>query len=151
MTDDEFEEFISSLQGKAFAEALNAYGEKGFERWRNPRFHGRMANADGYGRITGVCGDTIEMFIQVEQGKVADASYSTTGCGSSAICSSFTAEFAIGKELEEVFELQGEEILDHIGTFPENETHCAFLAVNTLQEAVSSYLVKSVKKEKEGN
>ncbi len=151
MTDDEFDEFINSLQGKVFAEAFNAYGEKGFDRWRNPRFHGRLDNADGYGRITGVCGDTIEMFIRVDHGKLVDASYTTTGCGSSGICGSFAVELAIGKELEEVFELKGEDILDHIGTFPENETHCAFLAVNTLHEAINSYLVKSVQKEKEGH
>ena len=145
----EFNSFVDNLQDEIFAEAKRAWGETGFARWRSPRFHGRMENADGYGRVTGGCGDTMEMFLRVERGRVAEASYTTTGCGSSGLCGSFAAELALGKMVESLFDLRGEDVLEKIGTFPEEERHCAFLAISTLQEAANGYLVSSIGKMKE--
>ena len=39
------DDFVDNLQEHVFNEAREAYGEKGFQRWRNPRYHGRMAAA----------------------------------------------------------------------------------------------------------
>ena len=39
---DNFDDFVNQLQEQIFDEAREAYGEKGFHRWRNPRFNGRM-------------------------------------------------------------------------------------------------------------
>jgi len=142
MTDEEFDAFIDKIQGEAMDDALNAYGEKGFHRWRNPRFHGRMDDPDGYGRVTGGCGDTMEMFLRIENDRVAADSFTTTGCASSGICGSFAAELATGREVEQIFAMNGDEVLAYIGQFPEAERHCAFLAVETLHEAANGYLVR---------
>lgn len=147
MTDDDFTAFVDRIQDEAFADALQAYGAKGFERWRNPRFHGRMHEADGYGRVTGSCGDTIEIFLKVEDDRVKAASFTTTGCASSGLCGSFAAELAIGRGVEQLFDMKGEEVLAYIGTFPESERHCAFLAVETLHEAANSYLVMTARRQ----
>jgi nitrogen fixation protein NifU and related proteins len=40
----------------------------------------------------------------------------------------------------------GEKILDVLGTFPEEDKHCAFLAAETVQDAVGDYLKKLVKR-----
>ena len=69
----------------------------------------------------------------------------TDGCGSSSVAGSFTAELATGKTIEEVFELTGADVLKEIGSFPEAEEHCAYLAVQTLQEALNEYMVAQVK------
>ena len=143
MTDDEFDAFVDRIQGEAFADALHAYGQRGFDRWRNPRFQGRMTDADGYGRVTGNCGDTIEIFLKIVDDHVAAASFTTTGCASSGLCGSFAAELATGRSVEQLFDMKGEEVLAYIGTFPESERHCAFLAVASLHEAANDYLVLS--------
>jgi len=52
------DDFVNNLQEQIFNEAKEAYGEKGFGRWRNPRYQGRMANADAHARVTGQCGDS---------------------------------------------------------------------------------------------
>lgn len=150
MTDKEFDAFVDNLQDKIFTEAEEAYGPKGFERWRNPKYCGQLADADTSARITGTCGDTIEMFLKIEDGRITDGSYTTTGCGSSGLCGSFTVELIIGKNLEDAFNLQGADVLQHIGTFPDDDSHCAFLAVETLQEALNSYMVKLTREEKKG-
>lgn len=137
---NDFDAFVDKLQNEIFDEAQEAYGEAGFNRWRNPRYVGRMQNCDATARITGVCGDTMEMYLKFDNDRVQSASYVTDGCASSSICGSFAAQLAIGKDPDELTAITGEAILDTIGTFPEEDKHCAFLAAETLQEALRFYM-----------
>jgi len=146
MNDAEFDAIVNKIQGEVFAEAKDALGEKGFERWRNPKFCGKIADADGFARVKGSCGDTMEMYIQVDGERAREVSYMTDGCASSSVAGSFTAELATGKTIEEIFELSGADVLKEIGCFPEEEEHCAYLAVQTLQEALNAYMVAQTKK-----
>ena len=148
MNDAEFDAIVNKIQEEVFAEARNALGEKGFDRWRNPQFCGKMTDADGFARVTGSCGDTMEMYIKVDGERLCEVSYTTDGCGSSSVAGSFTAELATDKAIEEVFSLSGVDVLKEIGSFPEAEEHCAYLAVQTLQEALNAYMVAQARKEK---
>lgn len=144
MNDEQFNAMVDAIQEKVFDDAKEAYGAVGFDRWRHPKYHGRMNDADAKGRITGSCGDTMEMYVKIEADRVTDASYATDGCGSSNVCGSFAAEIAIGKTVEEIFDLTGEDVLEKIGQFPKQEEHCAYLAIKTVQDAVNNYMVKQV-------
>lgn len=145
MNDDQFDALVNKIQGEIFDEAMDALGEKGFDRWRNPKFCGRLEGSDGFARLTGDCGDTMEMYIRIQDEKVAQVGYFTDGCSSSSIAGSFAAELATGKGFTEVLDLRGQDVLNEIGKFPESEEHCAHLAVRTLQEALNSYLMEQVK------
>lgn len=150
MTDEAFDAIVRQLQEQAFNDARQAYGEKGFERWRSPRFNGPLADADAdaSGGVKGGCGDTINIYLKFKEDRVEKASYTTDGCGSSALCGSFTAELAHGRNPEELLELTPEHVLNTIGTFPEEETHCATLAISALQDAVNNYMISVVEKDK---
>jgi nitrogen fixation NifU-like protein len=137
---DNFDSFVNNLQEQIFDEAKDAYGEKGFQRWCNPRFNGKMESPDGHARLTGECGDTMEIFLKFENNRVNDASYFTDGCASSSICGSFTVELAIGKDPDELTDISGDAVLNEIGRLPASDQHCAGLAASTLQEALSSYM-----------
>ncbi len=143
---DSFDDIIDGIQKQVFDEAIEAFGEKGFQRWRNPRFNGRMENPDAHARLTGSCGDSIEIFLRFKDNRVCRASYYTDGCGSSQVCASFAAELAIGRNPEELTEITGEAVLKEIGKFPKDEEHCAFLASSTLQEALNVYMKTQMKK-----
>lgn len=137
---NDFDDFVNDLQNRIFDEAKEAYGEKGFQRWRNPLYNGRMASPDGYARVTGKCGDTMEIYLKFENNRVKDASYVTDGCASSAICGSFAAQLSIGKDPDELAEITGESVIKKIGRLPEEDRHCASLAAETVQEALSNYM-----------
>jgi len=147
MTDEQYDALIDDIQEKISLDTKEIYGEKGLDRWRNPQFNGKLNDADAHGKITGKCGDTMEIFLCFDDNRVNKASAFTDGCFSSRLCGSFAAELAIGKNPEELFDLTGEDVLKAIGIFPKEEAHCAFLAVKTMQEAVNAYLVKQVKQE----
>lgn len=143
---DNFDDFARNLQEQIFEETKDAYGTVAFERWQNPLYMGALNDPDGYARVTGPCNDTMEIFLRFEQETVAEASFQTDGCGSSAICGSFAAEMAHGKTPDELLDVTGEAILEKLGGLPKEEKHCAFLAGETLQEALSSYMKKQVKR-----
>lgn len=134
------DEFVANLQNQIFEETRSAFGELGFQRWRNPLYRGKMDAPDGYGRLTGTCGDTMEIFLKFENERVYAASFLTDGCGSSTVCGSLAAEMALGKMPEDLADVTGEAILNLLGTFPAEDEHCAFLAAATLQEALSDFI-----------
>ena len=107
---------------------------------KNPLYMGVMEDADGHGRVTGTCGDTMEMFLKFDLDRVARASFTTDGCGASAVCGSFAAEMALGCTAEELMTLTGENVLSRLGDIPEEDRHCAFLAAATLQAALEDCL-----------
>ncbi|MFO7753733.1 MAG: iron-sulfur cluster assembly scaffold protein [Desulfobacteraceae bacterium] len=142
---DKLDEFVDQLQEKIFDEAKEVLGEEGFLRWRNINNRKRMDNPDAHGKLTGTCGDTMEIFLETENGLVKDASYMTDGCGTSNVCASFAAEMAIGKNVEEMVDITGEAIMEKLGNLPENEMHCPFLAASTIQETIDDYMQKQRK------
>ena len=72
----------------------------------------------------------------------------TDGCGASTVCGSFAAEIVHGKTPDELTEITGETILKTIGRFPKENEHCAFLAAETIQEALQKYMTRQMKKNK---
>jgi nitrogen fixation NifU-like protein len=139
---DEFDDFTRSLQSQIYEETREAYGEVAFERWLKPMYVGVIRDPDGYGRVTGTCGDTMEIFLRFEKDRVKAATFRTDGCGPSTVCGSFAAELAHGKNPEEIADITGELILNIFGGLPKEDRHCAFLAAETLQEALNDYMRK---------
>jgi nitrogen fixation NifU-like protein len=134
------DDFVNNLQEQIFIEAKEAYGEKGFQRWRNPRYQGRMTDADVNARVTGACGDTMEIYLKFENDHVKEASYFTDGCASSSICGSFAAELALGKDPDALTDITGNTVLKAIGRLPKKDLHCTDLAAAAVQEALSNYM-----------
>ncbi|EFK07699.1 NifU-like N-terminal domain protein [delta proteobacterium NaphS2] len=120
----------------------DGYGVAAFDRMLDPLYRGALSNPDGYARVTGPCGDTMEIFLKFKGDRIEAAAFETDGCGSSAVCGSFAAEMALGKTPDELLDVTGDAILERMGGAPEKEQHCAFLAGETLQEALSNYMIK---------
>ncbi|MBW1852383.1 MAG: iron-sulfur cluster assembly scaffold protein [Deltaproteobacteria bacterium] len=145
----DFDDFVESLQDQIFQETRAAYGDVAFQRWLKPLYMGAMDNPDGHGRITGSCGDTVQIFLKFENEKVKEASFKTDGCGSSTVCGSFAAELSLGKSPDEILDITGEAILEELGGLPEEDRHCAFLSADALHEALNDYMIKQKRRETE--
>ena len=113
--------------------------------YRNPSNFSVLENPDAVGEIRGPCGDTMQMWLKVKNGKITDAAFSTDGCGTTRACGSVVTEIIKNKEISQALGITREYILKHLGGLPENDQHCALLAANTLHAAIKDYL--TVKKE----
>ena len=98
-----------------------------------------------HAKVKGKCGDSIEIFLKFENNRITQASFLTDGCGPSFVCGSYAAEMAIGKDPDELVGITGEVILEKLGGLPEENEHCAFLAAESLQEALNDYMIKQAR------
>lgn len=141
---DSMDDFVDKLQEQIFEESRETYGEEVFSRWQEPRFLGRMTNASSVGRVTGPCGDTMEIYLQLDDDLIQKVSFFTDGCGSSVACGSVAAELATGKVFDEAGLIGGDTILDVLKGLPEEEHHCAYLAAEALQVAIHEWMLKKL-------
>jgi len=137
---EEFDKAMEELQTSIIADARKVYSEEVINRWLNPKYVGEMENPQGYGKVTGPCGDTVNIFLRIDNDKIIDARFLTDGCGTTIAAGSMACELAIGKTVREAFKITKEVILGQLGGLPEESTHCALLASNTLREALTDYL-----------
>jgi nitrogen fixation NifU-like protein len=140
------DDFVREIKEQILEETKEAYGEVAYQRWQNPTFMGAMKDPDGHGRQTGVCGDSMEIFLKFENDRVKEASFVADGCGSSTVCGSFAAEMAIGKNTHELLEITAGAIIKKMGGIPKEDEHIALLAAETVHEALNDYLINRSKK-----
>jgi nitrogen fixation NifU-like protein len=120
-----------------------AYSEKVLEHFRNPRNVGELENPDGVG-IEGnpVCGDLMEIHIQVEDDRITDIKFKTFGCGSAIATSSMVTELAKGKTLDEALKITRQDVADELDGLPKQKMHCSNLAADALHKAIEDYRKK---------
>jgi len=135
---EQFEELIK-------AEMRKVYSETAIEHSMNPRNVGDMEDADGFAKVTGPCGDTMEIWVKVNNGTITNATFMTDGCGTSIASGSMVTEMAKEKSIAEARKISQQDVLGALGGLPEESQHCALLAANTLKAVIRDYL--AMKKE----
>ncbi len=118
---------------------LEGYSQKFRDEFLNPKNIGELEHADSHIRITGPCGDTIEMWLVIEDGKISDIRFMTDGCGATITCASYVTGAAKGKSIEEALRIRPEDVDDYFEGLPDEHKHCVKLAVMTLTAAIEKY------------
>jgi len=108
----------------------------GFYYWANPP----MKDADAVSKITGNCGDTMELALQFGGDKVVQTRHWTDGCSVSNQCIEAAAMLSRGKNVTELKNINMMDIMEITGQLPESHLHCAQLAETVLQKAVHNYI-----------
>ncbi|MFO8032578.1 MAG: iron-sulfur cluster assembly scaffold protein [Desulfohalobiaceae bacterium] len=136
---DPLDSFVSQLQEDIYQQTLQDYGPGLFQRWKNPEYMGQIENPDAVASLSGSCGDQMQIQLRIQGQAIAQARFTTTGCGPSIACANTACELAWGKNLEEAAAMEGQDILQVLQYVPEDHEHCAHLAAQTLREAIRMY------------
>jgi nitrogen fixation protein NifU and related proteins len=116
------------------------YTDLVMDHFNNPRNVGIMEDADAIGREGNpVCGDMMELFLKIEDGRIINVKFRTFGCGAAIATSSIATEMVKGKTLEESLTLSRNDIAEALGGLPANKMHCSNLATDALRSAVRAY------------
>ena len=116
------------------------YSEKVIDHFTNPRNVGVVENPDGVGKVGNpVCGDMMEMSIQVKDDVITDVKFRTFGCGAAIATSSMATELIKGQSIEDAVKLTNQAIIEALEGLPPVKVHCSVLAADALKMAVADH------------
>ena len=119
------------------------YTNKAIDHFMNPRNVGEISDADGVGTIGDEeCGDMVKVWIKVSDAHLVDVKYKVFGCPAAiAVCSMMT-ELAMGKHVDDAYEITDAQVAEALGGLPEQKYHCSNLAASALHKAIMNYALK---------
>ena len=123
-------------------ESLSAeqYSETLIDHFTNPRNPGAMPDADAEAFVTNpVCGDSMRLFLRFREGRIAAASFLSSGCPASIATSSVATEMVTGRTPEEAEALTRDDFAAAVGGLPKSKVHCSVLAAAAVRNAIAAW------------
>jgi nitrogen fixation NifU-like protein len=107
------------------------------DHYRSPRNFGHLDRVDATAEdLNPLCGDTITMELQVDDGRVSDVRFSGKGCAISQASASMLTEEIKGMKLEDVARLSKDIVLENVGIgISPTRMKCAMLGLRVLKSA----------------
>ncbi|HLD86347.1 MAG TPA: iron-sulfur cluster assembly scaffold protein [Patescibacteria group bacterium] len=117
---------------------MDIYQQNILDYYRRPRKQGKLAETTHVGAMANpLCGDRIELYLEVAQDKIVSARWDGEGCVLSLVAADMMAEDLEGKALEELAGIDKNWILKKLGVKPSpSRQKCAFLSLEALDRAI---------------
>jgi nitrogen fixation NifU-like protein len=88
--------------------------------------------------INPLCGDRVEIGLQINEGRIATIYFQGKGCAVSQASASILTEMVEGKLLQEVLDLSEDDLLDALGIpISPARSKCAFLSLHVLRQCLT--------------
>jgi nitrogen fixation NifU-like protein len=117
----------------------SGYSQKAIDYYIEQRYMGSLSDADQVSELTGPCGDTMKVYLKVEDGRIQDARIQVLGCPGAVSSAMVAMDLAKGKTIEEALEIKDLDIVRILEELPEQKVHCVRLAVKALEKALREY------------
>ena len=119
------------------------YSDKVMEHFLKPRNLGVIENADGVGEVGNAkCGDTMKMYLKIDNDIITDVKFETFGCASAIASSSMATELIKGQRVEDALQLTNKAVAEALDGLPAHKMHCSVLAEEAIQAALEDYKKK---------
>ena len=120
--------------------AKGPYNEIVMDHFMNPRNVGEIEDANAVGEAgSGQCGDSMSLYLKIEDDKIQDAKFMTFGCGAAIASSSMMTELLKGRSIDDALNLTNSEVLKALGGLPEAKIHCSIMAEEAVRSAIEDY------------
>lgn len=121
---------LYAVTGKNYSEKLIDYGTS--HASARP-----LEKHDGYGKFTAEdCGDVVEVWLRVRDGRIEDATFQTTGCLPTYASVAAAVALAKGRPIRECLRITQSAIIEELGGMPKTDYHCALHAARAFQRAL---------------
>lgn len=142
-----FERMVENLRQEIADREEALYSDVVLREARNPKNVGRIEDPDLHGKVHGWCGDTMELFLRVEDESIEEATFVTDGCGATLACGSMLTQMVTGMRLEKAEWVLPKDLINALQGLPEEHEHCAGLAISTLQNALLNWRASQMEEE----
>lgn len=135
----EFDQLVDNIVAIMEQQDSQIYSKRVIEEFRDPANVGRLEGANGTGIADGLCNDTMEITVRIENGRIEDARFYTDGCGATIACGSLMTKIVIGMAVDEVRKITPQRMIDELDGLPEEHVHCATLTVMAVRNAIRNH------------
>ncbi len=132
----DFERWVAALQQALIEREQELFSATVLQEARQPQNMGVMLDPDGHAALLGPCGDTMEIFLRLQDARIARATFMTDGCGPTVACGSMLTKMARGRSVEEAAAIEAADLIIALDGLPPEHVHCATLAVHTLHKSM---------------
>jgi nitrogen fixation NifU-like protein len=131
----------TSAETKAIEEMLTAsgYSQTAIDYYINKPYMGQIPDADITSEMTGTCGDTMGIYIKMDNGVVSDAKYQVMGCAGAISAAMAVVDLIKGKDLDYARTIDDGTVFKVLQEIPVKKHHCIQLAVKTLHKALDAH------------
>ena len=119
--------------------AAAGYSAKAIKYYTEKPYMGILPNADQCSEMTGSCGDTMEIYVKVEDNIIQDVRYQVMGCAGAVSAAMAAVDIVKGKTISEAKRLTDGDVFRVLEEIPVKKHHCIQLAVKTLLRALEEY------------
>ena len=116
------------------------YPEKAIDYYMMKLNVGVIEGAEAVDSFTGLCGDSMRIYLKVEDDVIKDAKFQAIGCAGAFASGSALTEMVKGKTLKEAEKITEHDILKDLEGLPGPKLHCARLSVDALRKSIESYM-----------
>jgi len=119
----------------------SGYSSKAIDLYLNKVNVGTCDDANICFGYTGPCGDTMEIFLQVDANanRIHDAKFQAIGCEGAFICGSAITEIIKGYTVRQAESIESDRVIEYLGGLPEEKYDCVCLALRTLKKALEKF------------
>ena len=125
--------------GEAAMLAETGYSQTAIKYYMEKPNMRAMPDADQVSEFLGSCGDTMKVFLKIENDIITDASYQVLGCPGAISAAMAAVDLIKGKSLDFAKSLNDGDIFKILVEIPAKKHHCIQLAVKALHKAVDEY------------
>jgi len=119
------------------------YSEVAADHMVFPRNTGEIIEHDAFGIFNDEHDDLIAIWLKIDNGTVTNAGFSAEECITCTASGSVVTELARGKTIEDAALINAGEIMENLQGLPEEDRHCAELAVKVLRIAIQDFRDRS--------
>jgi nitrogen fixation NifU-like protein len=137
--DKDFTLLIREIQQEIDKVEEKKYSRKVINEYRHPTNFGTLHHPNGKGKITGPCGDTMNISLRIAKGEIHAARFFTDGCGPTVACGNMLTKMVHGRTVKEALHISTDMLIKELDGLPSENKHCAELAISTLHVALNNY------------
>jgi len=116
------------------------YSDKAIDYYLRKLNVGVIEGAEAVDSYTGLCGDSMRVYLKVSEGVIRDAKFQAIGCAGAFASGSALTEMVKGKTLKEAEKITEHDVVNDLEELPGPKLHCARLAVDALRKSIESYV-----------
>ncbi len=121
----------------------SGYSNKAIAYYLNKPNMGSLSNADQVSEVTGVCGDTMKIYLNLAQGKVEDAKMQVFGCPGAVASAMAGLDIIKGMSIKDAMAITDRDVYSVLEKIPDQKQDCIRLTIKTIQKGLTDYQLKT--------